>query len=127
MGYLTVLQAFSSLEDAVSERLRRMRRLTESVSRRTGVYSTIAGVGDAGLPGSLRALRKAPAPGGKMQKIGIGLVWVPEPTFASCAVGGAMIAAGKYMEKRYNGATLHTIGSETSDVISSMRQFREIM
>jgi hypothetical protein len=72
----------------------------------------------------LTALRKAPNPGGKLQKIGFIIFWFPEPTFISHAIGGPMILAGKYLEKRYNGATLNDIGKTTKDnhqIISSFK------
>ena len=73
---------------------------------------------------SLGALQKASAPGKKLQKIGFLMLWVPEPTGVTCAVGGPMIIAGRYLDKKYNGATIHDIGNETKSTISSIKDFK---
>ena len=48
---------------------------------------------------SLGALQRAPAPRKKLQKIGFIMLWVPEPTGVTCAIGGPMILAGRYLDK----------------------------
>jgi len=56
---------------------------------------------------------KGTAPGKKLQKIGFLMLWIPEPTGVTCAIGGPMIVAGRYLDKKYNGSTLHDIGHHT--------------
>jgi len=73
---------------------------------------------------SLGALQKAPAPGKKLQKIGFLMLWIPEPTGVTCAIGGPMIVAGRYLDKKYNSSTLHDIGHQTTNTISSISDFR---
>ncbi|KFM19291.1 hypothetical protein AAA799D07_00585, partial [Marine Group I thaumarchaeote SCGC AAA799-D07] len=83
-----------------------------------------ANMDDKHTASSLGALQKAPAPGKKIQKIGFLMLWVPEPTGVTCAVGGPMIVAGRYLEKKYNSATIHDIGHETKTTISSISDFK---
>ena len=52
------------------------------------------------------------------------MLWIPEPTGVTCAVGGPMIVAGRYLDKKYNGATIHDIGHETKNTISSLNDFK---
>ena len=73
---------------------------------------------------SLRALTKAPAPGKKIQKIGFIMLWIPEPTGITCAVGGPMILAGRYLDKIYNGSKLTDVGNHTKDTISTIHDFK---
>ena len=70
------------------------------------------------------ALQKAPAPGKKLQKVGFLMLWVPEPTGVTCAIGGPMIVAGRYLEKKYNSATIGDVGSHTKNTFSSIRDFK---
>ena len=74
---------------------------------------------------SLRALTKAPAPGKKIQKIGFIMFWIPEPTGITCAVGGPMILAGRYLEKVYNGAKISDVSSHTKDSFSTIHDFKD--
>ena len=52
------------------------------------------------------------------------MLWIPEPTGVTCAIGGPMIVAGRYLDKKYNGATIHDIGHETKNTFSSIRDFK---
>ena len=52
------------------------------------------------------------------------MLWVPEPTGVTCAIGGPMIVAGRYLDKKYNGATIHDIGHQTKSTISSINDFK---
>jgi len=52
------------------------------------------------------------------------MLWVPEPTGVTCAVGAPLIVAGRYLDKKYNGATIHDIGHETKNAFSSIRDFK---
>lgn len=111
--------------DAMSGRIDKIKQMSDSIKRRHAVYSDISKIDDGNTAGSMRALRKAPDPGGKIQKIGFIIFWFPEPTFISHAIGGPMILAGKYLEKRYNGATLNDIGKSTKDNQQIMSHFRD--
>ena len=66
----------------------------------------------------------ASPPGKKLQKIGFLMLWIPEPTGVTCAIGGPMIVAGRYLDKKYNSSTLHDIGHQTKNTISSISDFR---
>ena len=112
------------MADPVEARLERLRRFSDSAKRRAGLYSDIADMDDRHTARSLGALQKAPAPGKKLQKIGFLMLWVPEPTGVTCAVGGPMILAGRYLEKKYNGSTLHDVGHQTRHAISSIGDFK---
>lgn len=112
------------MTDPLKERLEKLRKLSDSAHRRANLYADIAKMDDAHTARSLGALQKAPAPGKKLQKIGFLMLWVPEPTGVTCAIGGPMIVAGRYLDKKYNGATIHDIGHETKNTISSISNFK---
>ena len=110
--------------DPLKERLDKIRKLSGSVSRRANLYSDIAKIDDKHTGSSLGALQKAPAPGKKLQKIGFLMLWIPEPTGVTCAIGAPMIVAGRYLDKKYNGTTIHDIGHQTKNTISSINEFK---
>jgi len=110
--------------DPLKVRLEKLRESSESAKRRANLYTEIAKIDDKYIVHSLGALQKAPAPGKKLQKIGFLMLWVPEPTGVTCAIGAPMIVAGRYLDKKYNGATIHDIGHETKNVLSSISNFK---
>ena len=110
--------------DNLSKKLERIKKISASARRRTNLYSDLAEFEHKPTSNSLRALRKASAPGGKMKKIGFLMLWIPEPTGITCAVGGPMILAGRYLDKVYNGTTLKDIGSHTNEAMSSIKNFK---
>ena len=110
--------------DPLKARLDKLRKFSESAKRRADMYSDVVKIDDSHTARSLGALQKAPAPGKKLQKIGFLMLWVPEPTGVTCAIGGPMIVAGRYLDKKYNGATLHDIGHQTKSTISSISDFK---
>ena len=110
--------------DPLQERLERLKRLSSSASRRSELYCDMAGMGSKIADGSLSPLRRAPAPGRKVQKIGFIMFWIPEPTGITCAMGAPMILAGRYLDKKYNGATIGDIGSETKKTLSTIKNFK---
>ena len=112
------------MPDALKERLDKIRKFSDSAKRRADLYTDMAKMDDARTARSLGALQKASAPGKKLQKIGFLMLWVPEPTGVTCAVGGPMIIAGRYLDKKYNGATIHDIGNETKSTMSSIKDFK---
>ncbi|MGH1520782.1 MAG: hypothetical protein ACRBB2_00145 [Nitrosopumilus sp.] len=112
------------MTDPLKERLEKLRKFSDSANRRANLYTDIAKMDDAHTARSLDALQNAPAPGKKLQKIGFLMLWVPEPTGVTCAIGGPMIVAGRYLDKKYNGATIHDIGHETKNTISSISNFK---
>jgi hypothetical protein len=59
-----------------------------------------------------------------MQKLGFIMLWIPEPTGVTCAVGAPMILAGRYLDKKYNGSTLKDIGEHTKATITSINNFK---
>ena len=110
--------------DPLQVRIDKLRRYSESLKRRTSVYSDIAKIDDRGTANSLGSLQRASAPGKKLQKVGFIMMWIPEPTGITCAVGGPMIVAGRYLDKKYNSATIHDIGHETKNTFSSIHDFK---
>ncbi len=112
------------MDDPLKERLDKLRKFSDSAKRRASLYSEITNIDDKHTACSLGALQKAPAPGKKLQKIGFLMLWVPEPTGITCAIGGPMIVAGRYLDKKYNGSTLHDVGHQTKSTISSISDFK---
>lgn len=110
--------------DPLKARLEKLRKISESAKRRANLYVDVAKLDSANTASSLGALQKAPAPGKKLQKIGFLMLWVPEPTGVTCAIGGPMIIAGRYLDKKYNSATIHDIGYETKNTLSSINDFK---
>ena len=113
------------MPDEMRERLDAMRAYSESLRRRAGLYREVAGMGDGGTARSLGALQRAPAPGRKLQKIGFIMLWIPEPTGATIAAGAPMILAGRYLDKKYNGATLKDIGERAQSAGAEMSSFKD--
>ena len=112
------------MTDPLKTKLDKLKKYSESVKRRTSLYSDISKIENKNTSSSLGALQKAPSPGKKLQKIGFIMLWVPEPTGVTCAIGGPMIIAGRYLEKKYNSATIHDIGHETRNTISNLKDFK---
>ena len=112
------------MADALRERLERIRSYSDSAKRRADLYCDIAKMGDQGTARSLGALQRAPAPGKKLQKIGFIMLWVPEPTGVTCAIGGPMILAGRYLEKKYNSSTISDIGEQAKSTTSAIHDFK---
>lgn len=112
------------MEDALAKKVARLRAYSGSVQRRNSMYCDIAKIHDRTTSKSLGALNKASAPGKKLQKIGFIMLWVPEPTGVTCAIGGPMILAGRYLDKTYNGATIEDIGHQTRAASSSISDFK---
>ena len=111
--------------DHLKARLEKIRKSSESAKRRANLYVDVAKLDNTHTSRSLNALQKAPAPGKKLQKIGFLMLWVPEPTGVTCAIGGPMIVAGRYLDKKYNGTTIHDIGHETKNTLSSINDFKK--
>ena len=112
------------MTDLLKEKIERLRIMRESASRRTDLYSDMGKLDDKKTSQSLGALNRASAPGRKMQKLGFLMLWIPEPTGVTVAVGAPMILAGRYLDKKYNGSTLKDIGHNTNETMSSINQFK---
>ena len=112
------------MTDLLKEKIERLRIMRESASRRTDLYSDMGKLDDKKTTQSLGALNRASAPGRKMQKLGFLMLWIPEPTGVTVAVGAPMILAGRYLDKKYNGSTLKDIGHRTNETMSSINQFK---
>ncbi len=108
--------------DHLKTRLEKVRKVSDSAKRRATLYTDMSKIDDKGTARSMRSLQKAPSPGKKMQKIGLALVLAPEPM--TTPIGIAMMAAGKIIEKKYNGATIHDIGHETKHTLSTINDFK---
>jgi hypothetical protein len=121
------------MADQLKARLDKLRKMHETTHRRASLYYDVAkldhghtkSLGCHGHTKSLGCLQKAPAPGKKLQKVGFLMLWVPEPTGVTCAIGGPMIVAGRYLDKKYNGTTIHDIGHETKNTLSSLSDFKK--
>ena len=114
----------SDMNDPLRNHIEKLKIMRESAKRRAELYSDLTKLDDKNTTRSLRALTKAPAPGKKIQKIGFIMLWIPEPTGITCAVGGPMILAGRYLEKVYNGTKITDIGSHTKDSFSTIHDFK---
>lgn len=112
------------MDNSLNLKLKKIKAMSGSIHRRASLYSDLSKVDDKKTAQSLGALQKAPAPGKKLQKIGFIMFWIPEPSGVSCAIGGPMILAGKYLDKVYNGSTITDIGSQTKDTVSSIHDFK---
>ena len=112
------------MADQLKARLDKLRKIHETTHRRASLYSDVAKIDDSHIK-SLGCLQKASAPGKKLQKVGFLMLWVPEPTGVTCAIGGPMIVAGRYLDKKYNGTTIHDIGHETRNTLSSLSDFKK--
>ena len=112
------------MTDLLKEKIERLRIMRESASRRSDLYSDMGKLEDKKKSQSLGALNRASAPGKKIQKLGFLMLWIPEPTGVTVAVGAPLILAGRYLDKKYNGSTLKDIGHSTNETISSINQFR---
>ncbi|HXG74904.1 MAG TPA: hypothetical protein VNK44_08835 [Candidatus Nitrosotenuis sp.] len=111
--------------DAMFRRIEQIKQISASIKRRHAVYSDIAKLDDAKTTDSMKALRKAPDPGGKIQKIGFIIFWIPEPTGITNAIGAPMILAGRFLEKKYNGATIKDIGKAAKDNQQIFSHFKD--
>ena len=108
--------------DHLKTRLEKLRKVSDSAKRRASLYTDMSKIDDKGTARSMRCLQKAPSPGKKMQTIGLAMVLAPEPV--TTPIGIALMGAGKILEKKYNGATIHDIGHETKHTISAMNDFK---
>jgi len=110
--------------DPLKERLDKLRKFSDSAKRRASLYSEVTNIDSKSTANSLGVLQRAPAPGKKLQKVGFLMLWIPEPTGVTIALGAPMIVAGRYLDKKYNGSTLHDIGHQTKDTISTIADFK---
>ena len=122
--YLSNFLSLSSMDDPLQRHIEKLKIMKESAKRRNEMYSDLLKFDDKSAKRSLTALTKASAPGKKIQKIGFIMFWIPEPTGITCAVGGPMILAGKYLEKVYNGAKISDVGNHTKDTFSTIHDFK---
>jgi len=112
------------MTDPLREKIEKLRIMRESASRRSALYSDMGKLDDKKTSQSLGALNRASAPGKKIQKLGFLMLWIPEPTGVTVAVGAPMILAGRYLDKKYNGTTLKDIGHNTNETLTSINQFK---
>ena len=125
--YLSNFVSLLGMKDPLQSYIEKLKIMKESANRRNELYSDITKLDDKNTRRSLRALTKAPAPGKKIQKIGFIMLWIPEPAGITCAVGGPMILAGRYLEKVYNGAKISDIGNHTKESFSTIHDFKNSM
>jgi len=111
------------MDENCKKSIRRIKKLTESVKRRSEIYSGLAKIDDKETARSMRALRKAPSPGKKMQKIGLGLVLAPEPI--TTPIGCALMVTGKILEKKYNSATIMDVGHEINNTVDTIKDIKD--
>ena len=115
------------MRDPLQRHIEKLKIIRESAKRRNEMYTDISKLDDKHTTRSLKALTKAPAPGNKISKIGFIMLWIPEPTGITCAVGGPMILAGRYLDKVYNGAKISDVHSHTKDSFSTIHNFKDSM
>jgi len=108
--------------DPLKARLDKIRKVSDSAKRRASLYNDMSKIDDRGTARSMRCLEKAPAPGKKMQKIGLIMFLSPEPV--TTPIGLALMGAGTIISKKYNGATIKDIGQETKNTISTISDFK---
>jgi len=113
------------MEDPLKKHLAKLKAIKESVHRRAEMYSDLSKLDNEHTMRSLSALNKAPSPGKKFQKIGFIMLWIPEPTGITCAVGGPMIVAGRYLSKVYNDSKIIDVGENTKNTISEIHNFKQ--
>ena len=113
------------MEDPLKKHLAKLKAIKESTHRRAEMYSDLSKLDNNHTMRSLGALNKAPSPGKKFQKIGFIMLWIPEPTGITCAVGGPMIVAGRYLSKVYNDSKITDIGENTKNTISEIHNFKQ--
>jgi len=111
--------------DHLKARLEKLRKIHDTTHRRASLYSDVAKIHHGSTSKSLGCLQKASAPGKKLQKVGFLMIWIPEPTGITCAIGGPLILAGRFLDKKYNGSTIHDIGHETKNTLSSLSDFKK--
>lgn len=85
--------------DPLKQRLANLQKFSDSARRRANLYTDIVNIDGSTTAKSLGVLQKASAPGKKLQKIGFLMLWIPEPTGVTCAIGAPMIIAGRYLDK----------------------------
>ena len=112
------------MSDLLKKHIEKLRLMRESANRRSNLYSDISKIDNRDTATSLGALNRASAPGKKLQKLGFIMLWIPEPTGVTVAVGAPMILAGRYLDRVYNGATLKDIGSHTNEAMSTIKNFK---
>ena len=112
------------MTDPLREHIAKLKIMAESAKRRSELYSGLTNLDDKHLKRSLSALHKAPSPGKKIRNIGFIMLWIPEPTGITCAVGGPMILAGRYLEKIYNGSKISDVGHHTKETVSTLEDFK---
>ena len=110
--------------DYLNTRLEKLRKVSDSARRRASLYTDMSKFDGKSTAQSLGCVQRASAPGKKLQKIGFIIFWIPEPTGISNAIGAPMILAGRYLDKKYNGATIHDIAHETKHTISAISDFK---
>ena len=115
------------MTDPLKKHLDKLKIIAESAKRRNNLYADLVKLDSKQTKRSLAALHNASAPGKKIQKIGFIMLWIPEPTGITCAVGGPMILAGRYLEKVYNGAKISDIGNHTKESFSTIHDFKNSM
>ncbi|MBI4131227.1 MAG: hypothetical protein HY476_01895 [Nitrosarchaeum sp.] len=110
--------------DHLKTRLEKLRKVSDSAKRRASLYTDMSKFDGKSTAQSLGCVQRASAPGKKLQKIGFIIFWIPEPTGITNAIGAPMILAGRYLDKKYNGTTIHDIGHETKRTISTINDFK---
>ena len=123
--YLSNFLTLLIMKDPLQRHIEKLKIMRESTKRRNEMYTDISKLDDKNTTRSLKALTKAPAPGSKISKIGFIMLWIPEPTGITCAVGGPMILAGRYLDNVYNGAKISDVHNHTKDSFSTIHDFKD--
>ena len=96
-----------------------------SVKRRASMYSEIADTAGSNVSG-ISSLNRSPKTGKHMQKVGFIMMWIPEPTGVTCAIGAPMILAGRYLDKR-SGGSLSDVTEGTKNALDRVHNVHNSM
>ncbi|MDI1495313.1 MAG: hypothetical protein K8823_621 [Cenarchaeum symbiont of Oopsacas minuta] len=97
-----------------------------SAKRRADMYGDIAQISDNKMRNDISSLQRSPKAGKHMQKIGFIMMWIPEPTGVTCAVGAPMVLAGRYLDKR-NGGSISDLAIGTKSALEGVSNVRNSM
>ena len=89
------------------------------------MYSEIADTAGSNVSG-ISSLNRSPKTGKHMQKVGFIMMWIPEPTGVTCAIGAPMILAGRYLDKR-SGGSLSDVTEGTKSALDGVHNVHNSM
>ncbi|MFQ5970537.1 MAG: hypothetical protein ACE5J2_08605 [Nitrososphaerales archaeon] len=106
-----------------SDNVKKVNLAVDSLKNKAKLYAGLSNLNNKGIKDPVKSLIHPPAPGKKVSKVGWVLFWIPEPTMVSNAVGLPMVAAGKVLDRYYNGTTVKHVGEEARKTLYSLEEF----